>query len=161
MAEENNDTFLDRIINFIKPKAKAHDEIDSLINQSIEGIDEDLILSLVMGGAGGGGANISKAAKNIISKILAKNAISLKNLRSPVKTGAQTMSSKDKAFFASEKPILKGLMSSGGNLGAMSPEAKGVAYSTGTAGSYLIAQLLRSISEDYEKPDVGLPSKQY
>ena len=69
---------LESLVDYLKPK--GHDAIDSLIAEA-GGPSNEEIMNLVMGSVGGGGPNISKAAKEILTKILSRNAKGIFNLR--------------------------------------------------------------------------------
>ena len=84
---------------------KAHDNINDLINDSEH---KNLLQGLVMG-IGGGGANIGKTIKNILTKIKARNARGLRNLREGQGTGAQSMSSSDREFLNKEWDVWRKL----------------------------------------------------
>ena len=100
---------------------KAHDNINDLINNSEH---KNLLQGLVMG-IGGGGANIGKTIKNILTKIKARNARGLRNLREGQGTGAQSMSSSDRAFLNKEHgefSKLKELVKEYDHVGLANPE---------------------------------------
>ena len=86
-------------------KPKAHDNINDLINDSEH---KDLLQGLVMG-MGGGGANVGKTVKNILTKIKARNARGLRNLREGQGTGAQSMSSSNREFLNKEWDVWRKL----------------------------------------------------
>jgi len=77
---------------------KAHDNINDLIDDFEH---KDLLQGLVMG-MGGGGANIGKVGKNILSKIKARNARGLRNLEEGQGTGAQSVSPSNREFINKE-----------------------------------------------------------
>ena len=91
-------------------KPKAHDEIDSLIDFNDSQVANEFIMDLVMGSVGGGGANISKTLKNILTRIKARNARSIRNLNKMQGTGQQSMSSSDRAFLNKEIEEFKKLI---------------------------------------------------
>jgi len=84
---------------------KAHDNINDLINDSEY---KNLLQGLVMG-MGGGGANVGKTVKNILTKIKARNARGLRNLREGQGTGAQSMSSSNREFLNKEWDVWRKL----------------------------------------------------
>ena len=136
------------------PKQKAHDSINDLINQT----DNAYIMDLVMGVSGGGGANIGKAGKNIISKILARNAKTRRNLRPGAPTqGWQTLDPSN---------LPRGVRPGPPALTAVRRKPSGGSVEKGLIGGgagYLLAQMIRGLSEEAEGeyPNIGLPPKQY
>ena len=107
---------------------KAHDNINDLIDDFEH---KDLLMGLVMG-MGGGGANVGKTVKNILTKIKARNARGLRNLREGQGTGAQSMSSSDRTFLNKEHGEfrkLKELVKESDAVGLANPERADDIYS--------------------------------
>ena len=96
----------DPVTNYI-PQPKAHEAIDEEINKfeigNIPQEHKDLLMGLVMGTGGGGlGRTGGNIIQKILTKIKARNARSLRNLRQGQGTGAQSMSSADRGFLNKE-----------------------------------------------------------
>ena len=86
---------------------KAHDNINALIDDSEY---KDLAMNLVMGIGGGGlGRTGGKVIQKILTKIKARNARSIRNLREGQGTGAQSMSSSDREFLNKEWDVWRKL----------------------------------------------------
>ena len=86
---------------------KAHDNINDLIDDSEY---KDLAMNLVMGIGGGGlGRTGGKVIQKILTKIKARNARGLRNLREGQGTGAQSMSSSDREFLNKEWDVWRKL----------------------------------------------------
>tara|TARA_R100000808_G_scaffold22213_1_gene48191 strand:- start:402 stop:986 length:585 start_codon:yes stop_codon:yes gene_type:complete len=81
----------------IEEEPKAHDEIDSLIDNNLQ---KDLI-NLVMGTVGGGGG--------IITKIKARNAKAIRNLTSGELKGQQTLKPEDAKWLSDQWRNWEGL----------------------------------------------------
>ena len=156
-------SLLDKIIDYITPK--AHDAIDGLTTaweeakssplKSVEGVDMDLILGMVTGGAGGPG-KIIKGGKDIISKILARNAKGLKNLRQGQGKGHMSLNANDRAFFRKEMEQYRKNFPAGRKATPKPPSPR--------KGAGLLALLL-GLTPKGEKAsprkDIGIPPKQY
>jgi hypothetical protein len=77
---------------------KAHDEIDSLIDNNLQ----EEIMNLVIGTVGGGGANINKIGKKVLTKIKARNAKAIRDLTSGKSTGQQTLKPQDSKWLSEQ-----------------------------------------------------------
>mgnify|MGYP003141110919 CR=1 FL=1 len=88
--------------------SNSHENIDKLINkidinEEIKNLPhKDAVLGIIMGLGGGNWGTGSKFIQNILTKIKARNARGLRNLREGQGTGAQSMSSSDRAFLNKE-----------------------------------------------------------
>ena len=164
---EGLESFRGKLINTLKPK--AHDDINSLISDD----DNKFIMNLVMGSVGGGGANIGKAAKNILTKILSRNKIGLRNIKNMAGKGQGSISPDNRAFFANEISRAKNLGNFAKPANDMSLKALGPfnpGYMTKNKGlQALLPFLLASMAKNYpmlsplegETPNIGRPPKQY
>tara|TARA_R110000824_G_scaffold71123_3_gene182316 strand:- start:1528 stop:1866 length:339 start_codon:yes stop_codon:yes gene_type:complete len=86
---------------------KAHDNINDLINNFEH---KNLIQGLTMGIGGGGlGRTGGNLIRNILTKIKARNARGIRNLREGQGTGAQSMSSSNREFLNKEWDVWRKL----------------------------------------------------
>ena len=85
---------------------KAHDNINELINNSEH---KNLIQNLIVGGLTGPLGGSGMLIKKILSKIKARNARGIRNLRQGQGTGAQSMSSSNREFLNKEWDVWRKL----------------------------------------------------
>ena len=163
---------------------KAHDAIDNEINQSKImpiperdwanplGIDEDInefAMNFATGGAGGGTIKTgTKVSKNILSKILARNAKAHRDLRpgAPVR-GQQTLKPEDSKYLSEGWRKWEDLTGDRATYATL-PSGRETAALLGPILGGILGMTMYNDPRfkgygklEGEHPNIGLPSKQY